>query len=51
MWYILEYKKSAKARTWQFQSASGDKALLDGIAAEYEAAGIIARVRPSDQPK
>lgn len=43
-WYVLEYRK-AKARKWHFHSMSGDKAMLETLAADLRAAGWEAQVR------
>lgn len=48
MWYVIEYKKTAKARKWIFQSMTGCKELAEQIFAEYEAAGIFVRLTTTD---
>jgi hypothetical protein len=45
MWYVLEYKKSEKARKWIFVSMSGDKSFMEGLKSEYENNGIICQIR------
>lgn len=49
MWYHLQTKTSIRARKWHFSSASGDKAYLESIAADWQRSGIICRVVTEDE--